>query len=149
MTLEGEYEASPWEWVRNQVEEYEASSGAKANTLRDTGLPIIILTTKGNKSGKLRKAPLMRVEHDGQYLLVGSMGGSPQNPVWVWNLKADPTAVAVQDGAEPFDTSVRELEGEERATWWDRAVMAFPAYATYQENTERHIPIFLTERAGR
>lgn len=145
MPLEGEYEPSPWEWVRQQIAEYEESGGTRANTLRDSGLPVIIVTTRGNKTGKLRKTALMKVEHGGQYLLVGSMGGSPTHPLWYWNLKADPTAVMVQDGPEPFDTEVRELEGDERAEWWARAVEAFPTYAQYQENTERLIPIFLTD----
>lgn len=144
MPLEGEYEPSPWEWVREQIAEYESSGGTRAGTLRDSGLPVIILTTRGNKTGKLRKTALMKVEHGGQYLLVGSMGGAPNHPLWYWNLKADPTAVMVQDGPEPFDTEVRELEGAERAEWWARAVEAFPTYALYQENTERLIPIFLT-----
>jgi F420H(2)-dependent quinone reductase len=142
--MEGEYEPSPWEWVREQVERYEASGGTEANTLRDTGLPVIILTTRGAKSGKVRKTPLMRVEHGGQYLLVGSMGGAPQNPVWVHNLRAHPEEVEVQDGPEPFATTVREIGGDERAEWWERAVAAFPTYAKYQENTDRHIPVFLT-----
>lgn len=146
MALEGVYEPSPAGWVRDQVEAYESSGGARGNTLRDTGLPVIIVTTRGNKSGKIRKTPLMRVEHDGGYLLVASMGGAPKNPVWVWNLRADPTAVTIQDGAEPFDAEVRELRGDERAVWWDRAVAAFPPYAQYQERTERQIPVFLATR---
>src|SRR3712207_3046284 len=120
--LEGEYEPSPYGWVRQQVEEYEASGGQRANTLRDTGLPIIIVTTRGNKSGKLRKTALMRVEHDGEYALVASMGGAPNNPVWYFNLKADPEAVMIQDGPEPFDARAREVEGEERDVWWERSV---------------------------
>ena len=103
MAIEGEYEPSPWDWVRDQVEQYERSGGREANTLRDTGLPIIIVTTRGNKSGKVRKTALMRVEHDGEYLLVASMGGAPKNPVWYYNLVADPDAVVIQDGPEPFD----------------------------------------------
>jgi len=146
MSLDGEYVPSPEEWVRDQVEEYEASGGTKAGTLRDTGLPVIIVTTRGNKTGKLRKTPLMRVEHDGEYLLVGSQGGAPTHPVWYYNLKADPDAVTIQDGPEPFDAHVRELEGEERATWWQRAVAAFPPYADYQVRTERLIPVFLASR---
>jgi F420H(2)-dependent quinone reductase len=146
MSLEGEYVPSPEKWVRDQVEEYEASGGTKAATLRDTGLPVIIVTTRGNKTGKLRKTPLMRVEHDGEYLLVGSQGGAPAHPVWYYNLKADPDAVTIQDGPEPFDAHVRELEGEERATWWQRAVAAFPPYADYQVRTERLIPVFLASR---
>jgi deazaflavin-dependent oxidoreductase (nitroreductase family) len=143
MPLEGEYEPSTAQWVRDQVEEYEASRGERANTLRDTGLPIIVVTTRGNKSGKLRKTPLMRVEHGGEYALIGSVGGAPKHPVWVYNLRADPTAVMIQDGPEPFDVSVREVEGAERETWWNRAVVAFPNYRQYQERTERLIPVFV------
>src|ERR1700712_1516873 len=119
MTLEGAYEPSPSEWVRNQVGAYERTGGREANTLLDTGMPIIIVTTRGNKSGKVRKTALMRVEHDGEYALVASMGGAPKHPVWYWNLKADPDAVVIQDGPEPFDAHVRELEGDERAEWWE------------------------------
>ncbi|MFI5054537.1 MAG: nitroreductase family deazaflavin-dependent oxidoreductase [Acidimicrobiia bacterium] len=147
MTLDGEYEASPWEWVRDQVEVYESTGGTEGNTLRDTGLPVVIVTTRGNKSGLLRKTPLMRVEHQGEYALVGSMGGAPKNPVWVHNLRADPDSVAVQDGTTPFGVRVREVTGEERAAWWDRAVAAFPPYAEYQERTERQIPVFVATRA--
>ncbi|MEA3075967.1 MAG: hypothetical protein QOF60_875 [Actinomycetota bacterium] len=146
MTLEGEYVPSPAGWVREQVEAYEASGGQKANTLRDTGLPIILVTTRGNKSGTLRKTPLMRVEHDGEYALIASMGGAPKHPVWYYNLKADPEAVTIQDGPEPFDAVVRELEGDERATWWARAVAAYPPYADYQTRTERLIPVFVASR---
>src|SRR5260370_28225261 len=102
MTLEDEYEPSPWGWVGEQVETYERTGGREANTLLDTGLPVIIVTTRGNKSGKLRKTPLMRVEHNGEYALVASMGGAPKNPVWYYNLKAHPEAVLIQDGAAPF-----------------------------------------------
>jgi len=144
--LDGEYEASPSEWVRNQVDEYEASGGERANTLLDTGLPVVIVTTRGNRSGKIRKTPLMRVEHDGAYLLVASQGGAPTHPQWYHNLVADPSAVRVQDGPEPFDVVVRELDGEERQEWWDRAVAAYPPYADYQERTERRIPILLATR---
>jgi deazaflavin-dependent oxidoreductase (nitroreductase family) len=143
--LQGEYEPSPWGWVRNQVDEYERSGGREASTLRDTGMPIIVVTTVGNKSGKLRKTALMRVEHDGEYLLVGSMGGAPKHPVWVHNLRAEPK-VTIQDGPEPFDTTVRELDGEEREVWWKRSVEAYPPYADYQTRTERLIPVFLTAR---
>ena len=146
MPLEGEYEPSPWGWVRDQVDEYEASGGQRATTLRDTGMPVIIVTTRGNKSGKLRKTPLMRVEHDGEYALVASVGGAPKHPVWYFNLKADPTAVAIQDGPEPFDAVVREVDGDERAEWWDRCVAAYPPYADYQERTERRIPVFVASR---
>src|SRR3954463_13612659 len=133
MTLEGEYEPSPWQWVRDQVETYERTGGREANTLLDTGMPVIIVTTRGNKSGKVRKTALMRVEHDGEYALVASVGGAPKHPVWYFNLVADPDAVMVQDGPEPFDASVREVDGEERELWWKRAVDAYPPYAEYQE----------------
>jgi deazaflavin-dependent oxidoreductase (nitroreductase family) len=147
MSLEGEYEPSSAQWVRDQVSEYEGSGGQRANTLRDSGLPVIIVTSRGNKSGKIRKTPLMRVEHDGEYLLVASQGGAPTHPVWYYNLTADPDAVMIQDGPEPFDATVRELpEGDERAQWWARAVAAYPPYAEYQERTERRIPVFLATR---
>jgi len=105
MALEGEYEPSPAEWVRNQVAEYESSGGRRANTLLDTGRPVLLVTTRGNKSGKIRKTPLMRVEHDGEYALVASKGGAPSHPVWYHNLMADPTSVVLQDGPEPFAVS--------------------------------------------
>ena len=146
MPVTGEYEASPWEWVRTQVEQYERSGGREANTLLDTGWPIIIVTTRGNKTGKLRKTALMRVEHDGEYLLVASMGGAPKHPVWYHNLVADPDAVVIQDGPEPFDAHVRELSGDERAVWWERAVAAYPPYAEYQTKTTRLIPVFLATK---
>jgi F420H(2)-dependent quinone reductase len=146
MTLDGEYEPSPVQWVRDQVDEYERSGGQRANTLRDTGIPVIIVTTRGRKSGKLRKTPLMRVEHDGEYALVASMGGAPQNPVWYHNLQADPRAVTIQDGPEPFDVDVREVDGAERSQWFDRAVAVFPPYAEYQQRTERQIPVFVASR---
>src|SRR4051812_50091217 len=117
MPLEGEYEPSPSQWVRDQVEAYESSGGTSANTLMDTGMPIVIITTRGNKSGKLRKTALMRVEHEGEYALVASLGGAPTHPVWYYNLKADPEAVTIQDGAEPHDYRVREVTGDERAAW--------------------------------
>ena len=147
MALEGEYVPSPWQWVRDQVEQYERSGGREANTLLDTGLPIIIVTTRGNKSGTLRKTALMRVEHDGEYALVASMGGAPKHPVWYYNLVADPTAVVIQDGPEPFDAEVREVSGDERAAWWERAVAAYPPYAEYQTKTERLIPVFVARRS--
>jgi deazaflavin-dependent oxidoreductase (nitroreductase family) len=131
--------------VRDQVAEYERSAGAEANTLRDTGMPIIVITTIGRRTGALRKTPLMRVEHDGAYLLVGSMGGAPKNPVWVYNLRAHPDDVTLQDGPEPFAVTIRELDGDERAEWWDRAVAAYPPYADYQARTERRIPVFRAE----
>jgi deazaflavin-dependent oxidoreductase (nitroreductase family) len=148
--IEGKYEPSPWGWVRDQVETYERTGGREANTLRDTGLPIIILTTRGNKTGMVRKTPLMRVEHDGEYALVASVGGAPKHPVWYFNLKANSAEVTMQDGPEPFAVDVRELSGEEKALWWERAVAAFPPYAEYQSRTERQIPVFLaTKRAAR
>ena len=146
MTLTGNYEPSSSEWVRNQVAEYESSGGSKANTLLDTGMPVVIVTTRGNKSGKIRKTPLMRVEHGGEYALVASKGGAPDHPVWYYNLVADPTSVAIQDGPEPFDVVVRQLSGDEKSTWWDRAVAAYPPYAEYQSNTDREIPVFLAIR---
>ena len=146
MPVVGEYQPSPAAWVRDQVEAYERSGGREANTLRDTGLPVVIVTTRGKKSGKVRKFPLMRVEHDGQYALVASKGGAPDHPTWYYNLKANPNEVAVQDGSEPFDAQVRELAGDERAQWWDRAVAAYPPYAEYQTKTERQIPVFLATR---
>ena len=145
MPLQGEYEASPAGWVRDLVEAYESSGGQKANTLFDTGMPVIIVTTRGAKSGKLRKIPLMRVEHDGEYALVASMGGAPKHPVWYFNLLAD-SEVTIQDGPEPFDAKVRELSGDERAEWWERAVAAYPPYAEYQTRTERLIPVFVATR---
>ncbi|MGO9053712.1 MAG: nitroreductase family deazaflavin-dependent oxidoreductase [Streptosporangiaceae bacterium] len=146
MTLEGEYVPSTAKWVRDQVAEYEASGGQRANALGDTGLPVIIVTSRGSKSGKIRKWALMRVEHDGEYALVASKGGAPEHPVWYYNLQADPDAVMIQDGPEPFDAHVRELSGEERARWWERAVKAYPPYAEYQEKTDRQIPVFLATR---
>jgi deazaflavin-dependent oxidoreductase (nitroreductase family) len=146
MPLQGEYQPSPSPWVRDQVEAYEASGGREANTLLDTGLPIIIVTTRGNKSGLVRKFALMRVEHDGEYALVASKGGAPKNPVWYHNLTADPKAVMIQDGPEPFDAQVRELRGAERDVWWQRAVEAYPPYAEYQAKTDRLIPVLLASR---
>lgn len=146
MPLDGVYEPSPSDWVREQVEAYERSGGSEANTLRDTGLPVIIVTTRGNKSGKIRKTPLMRVEHDGEYALVASRGGAPTHPVWYYNLKATPETVTIQDGPEPCNVSVHEATGEERAAWWERAVAAFPPYAEYQTKTERQIPVFVAIR---
>jgi len=134
--------------VRDQVAEYEASGGQRANTLRDTGLPVVIVTARGSKTGKIRKLALMRVEHNGEYALVASMGGAPKNPVWYSNLTADPHSVLLQDGPEPFAVDVRELDGAERALWWDRAVAAFPPYAEYQQKTERTIPVLLATRRG-
>lgn len=146
MSLQGEYEPSPAEWVRDQVAAYERSGGTEANTLLDTGLPIIIVTTRGNKSGSIRKTPLMRVEHNGEYALVASKGGAPKHPVWYFNLKTSPASVAIQDGADPFDVAVHEATGVERTEWWERAVAAYPPYADYQLKTERTIPLFVAIR---
>jgi deazaflavin-dependent oxidoreductase (nitroreductase family) len=146
MPLQGEYKPSPAKHVRDQVETYERTDGREGNTLRDTGLPIVVFTTRGHKSGKLRKHPLMRVEHDGRYAMVASKGGSPKHPSWYFNLKADPDALTVQDGADVFDARATELTGEERDEWWQRAVEAFPTYASYQRKTDRLIPVFLVER---
>jgi deazaflavin-dependent oxidoreductase (nitroreductase family) len=145
MPLQGEYEPSPQGWVREQVERYEATGGREANTLRDTGLPIAIFWNRGVKSGKVRKTPLMRVEHEGVYAMVGSQGGRPTDPAWVANVRADPH-VTVQDGPEPWDGVAREITGEEKAVWWERAVVAYPPYADYQAKTDREIPVFLVER---
>src|SRR3981081_4347741 len=122
--ISGEYVPSPRQWVRDQVEAYERTAGEQANTLRDTGLPVIVVTMRGNKTGKVRKIALMRVEHDGEYALVASMGGAPTNPVWYHHPRATPDAVTIQDGPVPFDAQVRELSGDERAAWWARAVAA-------------------------
>jgi deazaflavin-dependent oxidoreductase (nitroreductase family) len=142
--VEGDYQPSTWKWVADQVETYERTGGREANTLRDTGLPVIIVTTRGNKTGKVRKMALMRVEHQGEYALIASMGGAPKHPVWYFNLLADPR-VTIQDGPEPRAYDVRQLEGDERATWWERAVAAFPPYAEYQQRTKRTIPVFVAK----
>lgn len=142
MPLTGDYEPSTLEWVRDQVATYEATGGREANTLRDTGIPVVIITSIGASSAKLRKFALMRVEHDGEYALVASMGGAPSNPGWYHNLVAHPT-VMIQDGAEPRDYSTRIVEGDERATWWERSAAVFPTYDEYQERTERIIPVFV------
>ncbi len=147
-TLEGDYEPSPSQWVRDQVAEYEASGGARANTLLDTGMPIIVIGMRGAKSGKVRKTALMRVEHGGEYALVASKGGAPENPEWFYNLEAHPDEVTIQDGPAPFRVTVREVEGDEKAEWWERAVAAYPPYAEYQAKTERQIPVFVATRAG-
>jgi deazaflavin-dependent oxidoreductase (nitroreductase family) len=143
MSIEGEYVPSALDWVREQVEAYERSGGREANTLRDTGIPVVIVTMKGRTSGKVRKIALMRVEHEGSYALVASMGGAPTNPVWYHNLVAAPDDVLVQDGPEPFPVAVREVTGDERAEWWERAVAVFPNYGDYQARTERVIPVLI------
>lgn len=150
MPIEGEYEPSTSEWVRDQVAEYEASRGTRASTLGESGIPVIIVTMRGASTGKVRKIALMRVEHDGCYALVASNGGSPSHPAWVANLVADPH-VMVQDGPEPHDFSVRELSGDERAVWWERAVAVFPRYAAYEVAAGEHgrtIPVFIAEPTG-
>jgi deazaflavin-dependent oxidoreductase (nitroreductase family) len=144
MPLQGDYEPSTQGWVREQVEKYESSGGTEALTLRDTGLPVVVVTSLGASSGKLRKNPLMRVERDGAYLAVGSQGGAPTDPHWVRNVREHPK-VELQDGTRKWEMSARELSGDERVQWWARAVQAFPSYANYQEKTERLIPVFLLE----
>jgi deazaflavin-dependent oxidoreductase (nitroreductase family) len=146
MVLEGEYVPSPRQWVRDQVEAYEHSGGEQANTLRDTGLPVIIVTMRGNKTGTVRKIALMRVVHNGEYALVASMGGAPKNPVWYYNLQASPDVVTIQDGSAPFEAQVREVSGDERAVWWERSVAAYPPYAEYQQRTDRQIPVLVASR---
>jgi deazaflavin-dependent oxidoreductase (nitroreductase family) len=143
MPLQGEYAPSTSDWAREQADRYVATDGAEANTIQ--GHPIIVVTSVGAKTGLLRRTPLMRVEHDGEYAIVGSLGGSPKNPVWVYNLRANPH-VELQDGAERHDYTARELEGDERAVWWERAVAAFPNYAGYQKKTDRLLPVFLLTR---
>lgn len=140
MTLQGEYVPSPEKWVRNQVDKYESSGGTAGTTIM--GLPVVIVTTVGARSGKLRKVPLMRVEHEGRYAAVASLGGAPKHPVWYYNLLAHPQ-VELQDGPVRTEMTARELTGEEKAQWWERAVAAFPNYAGYQQRTEREIPVFV------
>lgn len=147
MAFDGEYEASTWDWVAEQVEVYERTNGAEGNTLRDTGLPIIVMTTVGHKTGKVRKVPLMRVEHEGEYAIIASKGGRPENPGWYHNLVANKT-VLIQDGPEPFETELRLVDGDERAAWWERAVAAFPPYADYEVSAaeaDRVIPVFISK----
>jgi deazaflavin-dependent oxidoreductase (nitroreductase family) len=140
MPLQGEYEPSTSDWARQQAELYEQSGGTEGTTLR--GMPVIVLTSVGAKSGKLRKTPLMRVEHDGEYAVVASLGGAPQHPVWYHNLKAQPH-VEVQDGPVKRDYLAREVIGDEKAQWWERAVAVYPPYADYQAKTTRQIPVFV------
>jgi deazaflavin-dependent oxidoreductase (nitroreductase family) len=143
MTTDGEYVPSALDWVRDQVATYERSGGTEANTLRDTGIPIIVVTMKGHASGKVRKIALMRVEHGGEYALVASMGGAPKNPGWYQNLVAAPDDVLIQDGPAPFAVSVREATGDEYAQWWERAAAVFPNYNEYKARTERVIPVLI------
>ncbi|WP_280252685.1 nitroreductase family deazaflavin-dependent oxidoreductase [Nocardia abscessus] len=140
MPLTGEYEPSTSDWAREQAEKYENSGGTEGATMQ--GKPIILLTTKGAKSGKLRKTPLMRVEHDGEYAVVASLGGAPKHPVWYYNIKAEPH-VELRDGTVNKDYTAREVFGEEKAQWWDRAVQVWPDYANYQTKTDRQIPVFV------
>ena len=142
MPLEGEYEPNTMDWVRDQVAVYEGSGGTEGTTLR--GMPVVILTMRGASSGKLRKIPLMRVEHEGAYAAVASLGGAPRNPAWYRNLVAEPR-VELQDGATRRDMVAREVAGAEKAQWWERAVAAFPDYADYQAKTDRVIPVFVVE----
>ena len=147
MPVHGEYEPSPAQWVRDQVERYEDSGGTTGTTLLDTGMPVVVVTNLGAKSGKVRKTPLMRVEHGGAYAAVGSKGGAPKDPLWVNNLRANP-AVEVQDGPVKLDMVAREVDGAEREQWWTRAVAAYPPYAEYQQRTDRLIPVFVLEPAA-
>jgi F420H(2)-dependent quinone reductase len=142
MPLHGEYEPSPAEWVRDQVDTYERTGGAEGNTMR--GKPVIILTTQGAKTGKIRKTPLMRVEHGGRYAVVASLGGAPNHPVWYHNIVANPQ-VELQDGADRREYRAHEATGDEKAVWWQRAVEAWPDYAEYQKKTDREIPLFVLE----
>ena len=141
MTLQGEYVPSKAKWVRDQVEKYEATEGAEANTLRDTGYPIVVITSRGAKSGNLRKNPVMRVERDGIYVAIASKGGADDQPEWYYNFLAHPE-VDLQDGPEKKTYRVELVEGEERADLWQLAVDTWPTYASYQKKTERQIPVF-------
>ena len=142
MPLEGEYAPSTKDWARKQAEQYESSGGTEATTLN--GMPVVVVTSRGNRTGKLRKTPLMRVEHDGTYAAVASLGGAPKHPVWYYNLVAEPH-VELRDGTVKRDMVAREVTGEEKAQWWERAVAAYPDYADYQAKTEREIPVFVLE----
>ena len=144
MTLQGEYEPSSQQWVRDQVAAYEASGGQEANTLRGSADPIVVITSVGSKSGKLRKNPVMRVEKDGVYVAIASKGGAPDNPSWYANFVAHPE-VDLQDGPVAKPYRARIAQGEERQQWWDHAVATWPTYASYQEKTDREIPVFLLE----
>ena len=143
MPLEGEYAPSTADWARTQAELFEATDGVKGADLR--GMPIIVLTSVGAKSGRLRKTALMRVEHEGEYAVVASLGGAPKNPVWYFNLVKNPD-VELQDGAVKADYRAREVTGDEKAVWWERAVAAYPPYADYQAETDRQIPVFVLTR---
>jgi F420H(2)-dependent quinone reductase len=142
MALEGDYEPSPAQWVRDQVEKYESSGGTDGTTMR--GMPVVVVTMRGARSGKLRKVPVMRVEHGGAYAVVASKGGAPEHPLWYHNLVANPR-VELQDGPQRREVTARQVSGDERAVWWDRAVAAYPDYADYQTKTDRQIPVFVLE----
>jgi deazaflavin-dependent oxidoreductase (nitroreductase family) len=146
--LEGTYVPSTSKWVRDQVEEYESSGGTRGNTLLETGIPVIIVTMRGARSGSVRKIALMRVEHGGSYALVASKGGAPDNPDWYHNLLTNPGEVLVQDGPAPFAVTVREVDGAEYDEWWARSAAVFPQYDTYREKTDRRIPVLVAEPAG-
>ena len=143
MTLEGTYVPTPSDWVREQVELYERTGGQEGNTLRETGIPIIVLTARGAKTGYVRKFALMRVEHDGSYALVASKGGAPTDPAWLANLRADPDNVWIQDGPTPVRMSVREITGDEYDLWWERSAAVFPTYNEYRAKTDRHITVLV------
>lgn len=145
MPLTGDYEPSTSDWARENAEEYMSSGGQKGTELN--GRPVILLTTIGAKTGKIRKTPLMRVEHDGEYAVVASLGGAPKNPVWYYNIKAHPR-VELQDGTTTGDYDAREVFGEEKAAWWERAVATWPDYAEYQTKTDRQIPVFVLTPLG-
>jgi deazaflavin-dependent oxidoreductase (nitroreductase family) len=145
MSLSGTYVPSSQQWVRDHVAAYEASDGAEANTLRDTGYPIVVITSVGARSGHLRKNPVMRVERDGKYVAIASKGGSDDNPEWFHNFLAHPE-VELQDGPSKHTYAVRLLSGDERTEWWDHSVHTWPTYADYEKRTEREIPVFLLER---
>lgn len=140
MPLAGEYAPSPLDWSREQADKYSRSGGTEGTELN--GKPVILLTTLGAKTGKLRKTPLMRVEHNGEYAIVASLGGAPQHPVWYHNVKKNPR-VELQDGTVTGDYDAREVFGDEKATWWERAVEVWPDYAEYQKKTDRQIPVFV------
>ena len=140
MPLSGEYEASPWDWVRKDADRILETGTTDGSEMK--GKPIILLTTIGAKTGKVRKTPLMRVEHDGEYAVVASLGGAPKNPVWYYNIKAHPR-VELQDGDVTKEYEAREVTGDEKAAWWERAVEAWPDYAEYQTKTDREIPVFV------
>lgn len=146
--LVGEYVPSTSQWVRDQVELYERTGGREGGTLRETGIPVVIVTMRGAKSGTVRKIALMRVEHEGKYALVASKGGAPDNPDWYYNLVANPDEVTLQDGPEPFFVTVRLVEGDEYDEWWERSVAVFAPYAQYKEKTSRRIPMFVATKVS-